>query len=203
LTNFSNITIKQAGFFFIFTVIILFSIGSAGRADNADTGKAENESCRINPPFALTYRITPQNIDKTTFIKTGIAEYFSQSDEQALFYVVFYPYSIKPENWRDIYKYEKTSPSDFVIIKLEIRGSHPLEPGTYLTTETGLAGRENRFIPHIQVPGSIYEGTRGKGKLILTSAELKKHGRITGFVEYADSNFSINGNFEAKVYYVK
>lgn len=170
---------------------------------NYGSALANEESCRVEPPFELQYGVFPDKTGKITKIKTAIAEYFRQSDGKALFYIVFYPYQIKPENWRDIFKYEKKSPSDFVVIKFEIRGSHPLQPGEYAPAESDISGDGNRFTPQLQIPGASFEGTRGSGKLVLESLEIAKHGRVKGYIDFKDSNFYIKGNFEALVYAVK
>lgn len=179
----------------VFVMVFLFISGK--------TIHPKEETCRIDPPFAIEYGVYPDRTGKTAYIKTAIAEYFRQENGKALFYIVFYPYQIKPENWRDIQKYEKTSPSDFVVIKLEIRGEHPLKAGEYLSTESDISGSGNRFTPQLQIPGVSFEGTRGRGKLVINSVEIQKHGKITGFIDYQDSNFYIKGNFEGRVYSVK
>lgn len=151
-------------------------------------------------PFSIKYSIKKGKTgDRSVKIKTGIAEYFKSKSGNDLLYLVFYPYGIEPVKWRDIYKYKKTDPNNYVVIKIEVKGTKQIREGVYHTFHTSCPDEKKLpyFIPTIETVDSKYSGTTGKGKLEIRKMNLNVDGVIEGYIDYKDENFSVKGQFRA------
>ncbi len=151
-------------------------------------------------PFTIIYSISKEKPrDRSVRIKTGIAEYFKSKSGNNLLYLVFYPYKIEPVKWRDIYKYKKTDPDNYVVVKIEVKGAKQIGEGVYHTFHTSCSGKKESpyFIPTIETVDSKYTGTTGKGKLEIRKMDLNIGGVIEGYIDYKDEDFSVKGPFRA------
>lgn len=173
-------------------IVIVFIIAFSAGAGAGETGIA---------PFTMAYSIRREKIEnRTVIMKTGIVEYFQAKSGPDMLYLVFYPYEIRPEDWRDIYLYREKDPSNFLILKLEVRGKHPLKEGNYLPELAGNYDNPEHeyFVPTLITASGEYNGTHGKGNLIFERMERKMGGIMEGKIDYKDEEMEIKGNFQAR-----
>jgi len=154
-----------------------------------------------NNVICLDYSVKKEKKHNIIFpIRSGFAEYFKSQKGKDLLFIVLYPYEIAPENWREISRYRKEDPHNFVVIKMEIRGAFPIGPGIYPTKSayTDTDGKKKHFIPTLLTARGDYYGTTGTGVVTITKMNRKVGGLVCGYIYYQDDDFSFSGPFQAR-----